>query len=473
MSSPLTISSLSTELLLRVFLHVHDRTRAHQKLWCPPFSQVCGAWRQTAFLAQELWSVIVIWCRKRDPNDRRLSLAELFVERSGNRPLTIVVHSEAAHPRLIALISDNANRVQSLRLHTNSFCILTALCGKPFPSLEACSILLPNPIWPTRLTLAFPNRLCTVLHEIALSGGIRPANFDLHWDKIRHLDANFGLTNAMGDPLANTIPVPLFEVLPMLETLTAALVQSSYECRRFQSPFRWQMTSTVSQHDLVAFRLRCNSAQLQWIPELPRLQRLQLDLVNSWQHGVTYDPGTMLSFFRRAGGQLEFFDFCADVEILDQHPNIWEHLLPLVPKVRALRTLAKQDDRLHILLNHRLTTTPRLLPYLHTLRLRFPWQSDHSLSWTLDALLAMLRSRGWMEEDDDDKPLAQTPYLQAVFINTFQLKTKLGARGLEQLQDSQARLRARYGGRLVLQVNDGFDWSDIEVIGGSLYDTFG
>ena len=120
-------------------------------------------------MAQELWSVIVIWCRKFNLDDRRLSLAELFAERSGNRPLTIVVRSEAAHPRLIALICDNGRRLQSLRLHSNSFSILTALDGKPFPSLETCHILLPNPIWPeTTLALPFPNsssRTCVVLRS--------------------------------------------------------------------------------------------------------------------------------------------------------------------------------------------------------------------------------------------------------------------------------------------------------------------
>jgi len=176
-----------------------------------------------------------------------------------------------------------------------------------------------------------------------------------------------------------------------------------------------------------------------------------------------------VSFFRRTGRQLEFLDLETDVEILEQHPEFWERLLPLVPKVRALRALARQDGRLEILLNHRLTNTPCLLPCLHTLRLRFPWKSYHMLPWNLDALLAMLHSRGWMEEDETH---AKTPYLQAVFVSVSRLKQMLGVQGVEQLQDWQARLRARHGGRLVLQVKHSFVRNDIEAIGGSLYDGF-
>lgn len=96
-------------------------------------------------------------------------------------------------------------------------------------------------------------------------------NFDLHWDKIRHLDANFSVMNALDDSQANTIPLQLFEVLPALETLTAILIQPSFDSH-FQSPFRWQMAPAVNQHNLVALRLKCSSAQLQWIPDLPHLQ---------------------------------------------------------------------------------------------------------------------------------------------------------------------------------------------------------
>ena len=468
MSSP--INSLSTELLLEIFLYLHDRTHSHQKLRSSFLSQVCTSWRQAAFLAQELWSVIVIWCKKYDPNDRRLSLAELFAERSGDRPLTIVVHSAAAHPRLIALICNNAHRVQSLRLYTNSSSIFISLGGKAFPTLQHCRVLLPTPIWPeTALKVAFPNRLCTSLSKLTLSGGLQPSNFDLACDKIRQLDVSLNTTNAFSDPRADTIPVQLFEALPLLETLSIVLLDRSFGSGLFQSPFRWPTRSAVEQHDLVAFRLICNSAQLQWIPELPRLQRLHLEVINSLQHDVTFNPNILLSFFQRAGRQIEFLDLYVEEEIIRQHPNIWEGLLPLIPKVRAFRTLALQDGSMEILLDHRITK-PRLLPYLHTLRLRFPWftSSDQPNIWTLDALLAMLRSRGWVEDDDPNFTLAET-HLRAVVVMVNSLKKQLGVGGVTRLEDWQARLRSWHGGRFVLQVSDIFDWSDPEVIGGSLF----
>ena len=465
---PSSINCFSTELLLEVFFHMRDLRNAHQKLRSPSVSQVCRSWRAVSFLAQDLWSIIAVRCN--DPDDPRLSLAELFAERSGRHPLTFWVYTAVAYPRLVALICQNAHRVEGIQLYIESLSVLDSLGETAFPSVQRATIAVPSAALRVRrnteLALAFPNRLCTNLRNLTLSGGLQPSDFDLRTDEIRQLAFNFRLFSAFGDPRTDAIRVKIFETLPTLETLDATLIQPSFGPRGFQTPFHWAMRAAVKQHNLTSLRLVCTAEQFEWIPELPRLQRLQLKVFDKGQY-ASFPQGlhALISFFRRVGSQIEFLDLYIDTENLRRHPAIWERLLPLIPNVQALRTSLEQDDRLETLLNHDLTN-PRLLPYLHTLRLDYRCSREF-LHHTLYPLRAMLRSRGWKEDEDKDSWNADTR-LRAVFINIPRMN--LNAEGAQFLEDWQKQFRARHGRRFMLQISHHFAGGEPEIIGGSLFE---
>lgn len=120
-------SELPSELLSQVFIHClpSETDPISPKVGPLLFLQVCRRWREIAYLTPSLWQLV---CLGRKFKGGPIFIFDLFLEKSGNLPLTIILPSPK-HPKLtpahryeefVDRVLDNLHRVSALRGHFSS-----------------------------------------------------------------------------------------------------------------------------------------------------------------------------------------------------------------------------------------------------------------------------------------------------------------------------------------------------------------
>ena len=394
LSKPTQPTSLLFEILVEIFSYAHNECCAQRVLRPPPVSQVCRSWRHASLVAKEIWTTIAIRCKK-NSDDLRISLAEVYAQRSGDLPLTIAVHSATPHPRLIDLIRRNAWRVKSIAVYSDSTFLFDSLGGQAFPSLESCRLQLSTPIWPNvLLQLRFPSsEYCPRIRDLRLTGGLSEFNFEFLIHQANVLNHYIAYRTAGCEDVdwgrRSTFPFRVFNIFPGMETMTAILVPPRGNHRLDVSLRR--VLPIPQHHNIVALDLTCEPYHTVLVPPLPRLKRLALSIPTR-----SYSTYQLISFFERTGGEIEYLA----VRIPDFPATIWERILPLTPKVLAFRAVAQAINALERLLTlTKDTNVVPILPLLHTLCLYYPSHEMDFHCWTVDPLLNMLRSRGWADDE--------------------------------------------------------------------------
>ena len=508
LSSKTTINTLSAELLADIFLYLHDVIPTWS-IKPPIVGQVCQWWRHVTFLAKELWCTIPIRCDQ--DGGGRILLAEVYAERGGDHPLTLLLgyrHNNTVLPteRVKKLVQAHAKRVRSLylwvgpRMYHNFDWLGMSGTGQgegfqAWSSLEFCQFRvewpmdsLSFPIWPNpSYFIPFPSRVSAPnLRKFHAGGGIFPFNFDLDKNKIRHLVIDFDeAENAQGYSRANTVAPRIFETFPNLQTFEARL-SPTMSAVRYDSPFSftlpWSSHQGVGQYTtLRALHLTSGSqSELEWIPPLPRLQRLQLGFQHEKEFSSPSRRATitsLLSFLRRVGGDVEFLSL--NIPALSMgNPEIWHDILSLTPKVRSLSlSEVREEHNLERLLNVE-ETQPPLVPFLHTLR----WYHDEDAyshyytkyGWSIDPLLEMVRSRGWLVDDHQVLSGSKNDktYLTSVFVPKPYEETLVQPGCEARFEEKRVQLR-RWNSELTLEWDEQFYGTYVarawEPIGGALY----
>lgn len=114
-------SKLAFELLGEIFFHClpPDTDPISSKNGPLLLVQVCHRWREVAFATPRLWQVIQM---RRKWTENPIFILDLFLNKSGNLPVTITLHNAKTAERNEAIINrvlDDFHRVSSLTGHTS------------------------------------------------------------------------------------------------------------------------------------------------------------------------------------------------------------------------------------------------------------------------------------------------------------------------------------------------------------------
>ncbi|KAH9474592.1 hypothetical protein JR316_0013054 [Psilocybe cubensis] len=228
------LSSLPKEVMSQIFLFMCSLADSPFGLWMFKPDQfligsVCKEWREIAWSTPRLWNIVYIWFREKSWKTQ-IELLEEWIERSGNLPLDIYIHSMPKSGTPWEPPTETFTRVTEVCARWRSFdgsaapglaVALKRTNATRFPMLETLtlseSIHAPPVNNPPDTTYLWNFLPAPALRNVSIKTPLLGANLTINWESLTCLKAAFILQQPDDPAQRKYIP---FDVLSSCKQLT-------------------------------------------------------------------------------------------------------------------------------------------------------------------------------------------------------------------------------------------------------------